>query len=129
MSADPFKSIGRANIGGLQRTQPSNPVTAPKEVGGAKEASAFAPQEAFSPTAEASETPEDQKAGEAKASQILGSWNQPSQAGPVSSSLSIQGAKEVNQVHGTANGQIVSSPPAQPGFSEATVYSTKPPTA
>ena len=128
MSIDPLKSYGQTQVGGPQRAQRSQPVAPPKETGASKESSGAA-QEAFTPTAEASESPEDQKAGEAKAAQILGSWDPSSQASPVSSSLAIQGNQNVNQVHGVVNGQYNASPGPKPGFSEATVYSTKPPIA
>ena len=82
--------------------------------------------EGFKPTTELNETLGDQKAGEAKASEILGAWSpQQSNGAAVAGSLQIDGASNtaVNQVHGVNGG----SNAAKPGFTEGTVYKSGPP--
>lgn len=86
--------------------------------------------EGFQPTAEFKETLSDQKAGEAKASEILGGWSAQQGGGAaVAGSLQVEGGANtaVNQVHGVSNGVYQSSNGAKPGFTGATVYSSGPP--
>jgi hypothetical protein len=82
--------------------------------------------EGFQPTNEAKETLSDQKAGEAKASEILGAWSPQQTSGTaVAGQLHIEGASNtsVNQVHGANN----ESNATKPGFTAGTVYSSRPP--
>ncbi len=131
MSADFINPIGgrtpRLNQTG--RVAPQRDVQAPPKAETPNNVAAQNPTEGFSPTAEAKETATDQKAGEAKASEILGAWStgQPN-ATASSGQLVVGGASNtaVNQVHGTSNGAY-SSPNANAGFSEATTYSSRPP--
>lgn len=97
------------------------------EATGPAEAAPAAAPEGFTPTAEARETAQDTQAGESRASEIFSAWG-PTPT-PSAGQLSVQGAENtaVNQVHGVQNGQHVGSQGPDAGFSQATVYSTKPP--
>lgn len=134
--ADFISSIG-ANA---NRLNPANQVAAPQravtqtpKTDAGNNVSAQVPAEGFSPTSEARESLNDTKAGEAKASEILGAWGAAGQASPVASTgnLAVSGASNtaVNQVHGVGGGVYQASNGSKPGFTEATVYSSKPPTA
>lgn len=127
MSSDFINPIG-ARVPRLNQTGQVTPQRAvseaPKADTGNKVA-AQGPAEGFAPTSEAKESISDSKAGEAKASEILGAWSL-GQTGQVASagSLAVTGASNtaVNTVHGVsgANGP-------KPGFTDATVYSSRPP--
>ena len=116
---------------GGPRTAGSAGGSAPsEEATGSSASGSVAAPEGFAPTAEAGESNQDTKAGEARASQIFSAWA-PSSAPPTPSAgqLDIQGAGNttVNQVHGVQNGQHVGSQGPDAGFSGGTVYSSKPP--
>jgi nucleoid-associated protein YgaU len=86
--------------------------------------------EGFAPSSEAQETQQDTQAGEARASQIFSAWAPPPAApGASAGQLDIQGLENtaVNQVHGVQNGQHVGMQGPESGFSQATVYSSRPP--
>lgn len=72
-----------------------------------------------------SESAGDQKAGEAKASEILGAWSSGAPNVATAGPMNIEGASNtaVNQVHGVNNGVYAASNGAKPGFTGATVYS------
>ena len=121
------KQTPRANLAGpaLNRAVTETP----KAETGNKVAES-APVEGFKPTSEAKESLSDEKAGAAKASEILGAWSS-NQGSSVASAGNLQvtgGANtNVNQVHGVSGGVYQSSNGAKPGFTEGTVYSNKPP--
>ena len=125
--SDGISPIGANNVQRLNQTQraaPPREVQAPPQ---AETGNQNAKVEGFQPTAEAKETLSDQKAGEAKASEILGAsaWSQQSNGAAVAGQLQVEGAGNtaVNQVHGANGGANA----AKPGFTEATVYSSRPP--
>lgn len=131
MSADFINSIGARG--------PQIPLQQPVVPRPVSEAAPSAPQEAlqtqapaasFAPSVEAQESSSESAAGEARASQILAAWggqDSASQIGP--GPLSVQGAENtsVHAVHGAQNGVYSGGGATQPGFSEATVYSSRPP--
>jgi hypothetical protein len=97
---------------------------------GGAQAEAAETTEGFSPTSEAGESNQDTQAGVARASQIFSAWAPTAAAAtPSAGQLDIQGGENtsVNQVHGVQNGQHVGSQGPDAGFSQATVYSSKPP--
>jgi hypothetical protein len=113
----------------IQRLNPGQKVAPPRDVQAPPQAETgnqVAKVEGFQPTSEAKETLSDQRAGEAKASEILGAWS-PQQAGgnAVAGQLNVEGAgnTSVNQVHGVDGGANAS----KPGFTGGTVYSSRPP--
>lgn len=134
MSSDYINSIG-ANSPKLNQTSyiaPQRAVTETAKTDPQNEVSTQqVSKEGFSPTAEARESLSDTEAGKAKASEILGAWGGPSQVSSVASvgNLGVTGASNtaVNQVHGVSDGVYQASNGAKPGFTEATVYSSKPP--
>ena len=105
---------------------PQRAVTETPQVETGNKVAGQAPVEGFSPTSEAKESLQDTQAGEAKASEILGAWSVGGSSSQVAStgSLAVTGASNtaVNQVHGVGG-----SNGPKPGFTEATVYSSKPP--
>lgn len=134
MSSDYINSIG-ANSPRLNQTSfvaPQRAVSETAKPETSNNVSAQAPVEGFTPTAEARESLSDTKAGEAKASEILGAWGA-GQSNPVASagSLAVTGASNtaVNQVHGVGGGVYQASNGVQPGFTEATVYASRSPQA
>jgi hypothetical protein len=135
MSLDSINPLGAKTprLNQTNQVAPQRAVTAAPQTETGNKVADKAPVEGFKPSAEAKETINDQKAGEAKASEILGAWNGAGEANPVARAgeLSVSGASNtnVNQVHGVSNGAYTSSGTSKPGFTEGTVYSTKPPTA
>jgi len=135
MSSDSINAIGKnpARLNQTNHVAHQRPVTAPPQAETGNKVAENAPAEGFAPTVEAKESLSDQKAGEAKASEILGAWGNAGQASPVANAgeLGVSGAENtsVNQVHGVSNGSYAASNGAKPGFTAGTVYSTKPPTA
>ena len=135
MSSDFIKPIGARSTPQLNPAGSVAPKRAVEEAPKAETSNnvaAQSPTEGFSPTSEAKETDSENKAGEAKASEILGAWSNggASDTNAISGQLNIEGAKntDVNQVHGVSKGAYQASNGAQPGFTGGTVYSTKPPT-
>ena len=137
MSSDFIKPIGARSTPQLNpagSVAPQRAVSEAPKAETSNNVAAQAPTEGFSPTSEAKETDTENKAGEAKASEILGAWSNgaSSEAGTnaISGQLSVDGAKNtnVNQVHGVSDGAYQASNGAKPGFTGATVYSSKPPT-
>lgn len=132
MSSDYINSIG-ANSARLNQTSfvaPQRAVTETAKPETSNSVSAQAPVEGFSPTAEARESLSDTKAGEAKASEILGAWGTgQTPSAPTAGSLSVTGASNtaVNQVHGVSGGVYQASNGVQPGFTDATVFASRPP--
>lgn len=132
MSSDFINPIG-ANTPRLNQTNqvaPQRAVQAPPQAETQNQTASQAPAADFKPTTEARESLSDVKAGEAKASEILGAWSpQPVNNAASAGELSVQGASNtsVNQVHGVSNGVYQASNGAKPGFTEATVYSNRPP--
>ena len=124
--SDGISPIGANNTQRLNQTQRVAPQRAVQAAPQAETGNQSAKVEGFRPTAEARETLSDQKAGEAKASEILGAWS-PQQTGNSASAgqLQVEGASNtsVNQVHGAQGGANA----AKPGFTPATVYSSRPP--
>lgn len=124
--SDFISPIGGNNTQRLNQTQrlaPQRPVQAP---GQAETGNETAKAEGFKPTVEAKETLSDQKAGEAKASEILGAWSgQQGGGAAVAGQLQIDGAANtsVNQVHGVGG----AGEAAKPGFTGGTVYTSRPP--
>lgn len=131
MSSDFLNPIG-ASVPRLNQTSsvaPARTVQAPSQT--QTETGSRALQEGFNPSTEARESLSDLKAGEAKASEILGAWGLPQSSPGVSTGqLSVQGASNttVNQAHAVNNGVYQpASGGAESGFSAATVYSSRPP--
>lgn len=136
MSADFINGIGgrgpnvRETVAS-RSTAAATPATTEPTTGEAAVAPG-APAEAFSPTAEAGETNQDTKAGQARASEIFSAWGASSTPPAASAGqLQVQGAGNttVNQVHSVHNGQHVGSQGPDAGFSGGTVYSSRPPSA
>ncbi len=131
MSADFINSIG-ARGPQIPQQQPAIPrpvseaaPTAPQET-----LQTQAPAATFSPSVEAAESSSESAAGEARASGILAAWgNQDSSSHIGPGPLAVQGAENtsVHAVHGAQNGVYSGGATAQPGFTEATVYSSRPP--
>lgn len=132
MSSDFISGIGAKSPRLNQTGQfaPQRQVSAPTKAETGNTVAAQAPTEAFNPTAEAKETASETKAGAAKASAILGAW-QPSQisTAPTAGHLAISGSSHtsIHQTHGVSNGSYTSSNGPQPGFTEGTVYNSRPP--
>lgn len=129
--SDFIKSIGAPGAKPL-RSQQVAP-KAPVQAGGESQTGTTAPPaatEGFQPSSEARETSQETKAGEATASKILGAWEMPT-ATAQGGQIAVQGLEStsVNQVHSTNNGLHTSSQAPQAGFSNGTVYTTRPPTA
>lgn len=134
MSLDPINAIGGNKAPRLNQigAAPNRAVTETAKSDTGSNVAKSGSNEGFAPTSEARESLSDEKAGAAKASEILGAWSG-SQANPVASTgnLQVTGASNtnVNQVHGVSGGAYQSSNGAKPGFTDATVYSSKPPFA
>lgn len=129
--SDLISSIGSGG-GNIRRAQgpvAKPPVTAGAPAKTAGEAAGANKSEGFSPSVEAGETNQEAQVGEATASRILGAWSVPTSTAQ-SGQLAVQGLENtsVNQVHGVQNGTHVGSQGPQAGFSQGTVYSTRPPT-
>lgn len=95
-----------------------------------KEDAPGALSEGFHPTSEVGETPQDQQAGEARASQFSSAWGASPSPGVSAGQLTVQGAENTavpHQVHGVSGGQHVSAGGPEAGFSEATVFKSGPP--
>ena len=124
--SDGISPIGASNtqrLGSTPRVAPQRAVQAPPQAEAGNQSSKV---EGFQPTTEAKESLSDQKAGEAKASEILGAWSPQQASGTaVAGQLQIEGASNtsVNQVHGVNSG----SNAEKPGFTGGTVYSSRPP--
>lgn len=118
------------------RLSPSYALGSPSQVTGFQTPASTTPasgptrSEGFAPTAEASESPQESQAGEARASEIFAAWAPAtSPPSPSAGTLAIQGGENtaIHQVHGVSAGQHLSQQGPAPGFSEATVYSSRPP--
>lgn len=122
-----------ASAYGLGATRPAGPTAGATPTQTGSETTGAAPAslvEGFSPTVEAGESKQEAQAGEAAASQFASQWSAGGTAPvPSAGQLQVQGAENttVNQVHGVKDGQHVGSGGPEPGFSGATVFSSRPP--
>lgn len=129
--SDLINSIGSGG-GNVRRARGSEqklPVGQGAQSKAAGESTAAARAEGFTPSSEANETTQEARVGEATASRILGAWSLPTSQAQ-GGQLAVQGLENtsVNQVHGVKNGTHFSSQGPQAGFTQGTVYSTRPPT-
>ena len=134
MSSDFINPIG----GKVQKLNITGPAAPPRAVNEAPKAetsnkvAAQTPTEGYKPTSEAKESSSEDRAGAAKASEILGAWGNSSTAQSASAGeLSVSGASNtsVNQVHGVKGGVYEASNGPKPGFTGGTTYSQKAPFA